>query len=313
MKKTFTLLFLSVLFTAFALAQTHVGAKFTPKLTTTNPDSAYFGDIGIRGSWIGPDLDNDGKPEIIVTDYTKTGRVHVFQAAGNDTLEWIWSSPRLDQLPGQPYGAGGSSTPRTIRTGDLDGDGRGEIIFPRAGLTGGFVVFEWDGTNGSHKFGSIPSAFIPHGILYGSNMGSLSGTAIEGGLQLTVEHFEIDDVDGDGEQELLIPKNLTGSLNDDFLIIHAVGGWDFENQGFATFEVEGSSRRLASTKFGGGSPYAIHPVDLDGDGKKEIVCHNWNFLDYWVIKTTGKDTFVMPDTGAQVNRTQYYQMTPTND
>ncbi len=313
MKKTFTLLFLSILVSIFALAQTHVGAKFQPKKTATKPDSAYFGDIGIRGSWIAPDLDNDGKPEIIVTDYTKSGRVHLFQAVGNDTVEWIWSSPRLDTVSGLPYGSGGSSTPRTVRTGDLDGDGRGEIIFPRAGTAGGFLIFEWDGTNGSHKFGNIPSAFIPHTITYGSNFGSLSGTPIEGGLQLTVEHFEIDDVDGDNQQELLLPKNLGGVANDDFLIIHAVGGWEFESPGFSTFEVEGSSRRLASTKFGGGSPYAIHPADLNGDGKKELVCHNWNFLDYWVMKVTGTDTYVMPDTTAPVNGEHYYQMTPTYD
>lgn len=313
MKKTLILVSVSLLVSVFAFGQVHLGAKFTPKKTLVKPDSAFFGDIGIRGSWVSPDLDKDGKPEIIVTDYTKTGRVHVFQAAGNDTIEWIWSSPRLDTLAGLPYGVGGTSTPRTVRSGDLDGDGKGEIIFPRAGAAGGFLVFEWDGVNGSHKFGTLPSAFIPHSITYASNFGPLAGTAIEGGLQLTVEHFEIDDVDGDGQFELLIPKNLAGSLNDDFLSIHAVGTWEFENQGFATFEVEGSSRRLTSSKFGGGSPYGIHPADLNGDGKKELVLHNWNFLDYWVMKVTGTDTYVMPDTASTTNGNQYYQMTPTFD
>ncbi|NUN69858.1 MAG: VCBS repeat-containing protein, partial [Bacteroidetes bacterium] len=284
MKKNLTVIILSLLVSAVAFGQVHLGAKFTPKKTTVKPDSAYFGDIGIRGSWVAPDIDKDGKPEIIVTDYTKSGRVHVFQAAGNDTLEWIWSSPRLDTLPGLPYGSGLSSTPRVVRSGDLDGDGNGEIIFPRAGSAGGFLVFEWDGVNGSHKFGNIPSAFIPHSITYASNMGDLAGKTIESGLQLNMEHFEIDDVDGDGAQELLLPKNLSGALNDDFLAIHVVSTFEHENQGFASFEVEGSTRRLASSKFGGGSPYAIHPADLNGDGKKELVLHNWNYSDYWVIK-----------------------------
>jgi hypothetical protein len=313
MKKIITLVFLSLLVSVFALSQVHLGAKFVPKKTLVKPDSAFFGDIGIRGSWVAPDLDGDGKPEIIVTDYTKSGRIHVFQAAGNDTVEWIWSSPRLDTLAGLPYGSGGGSTPRTVRSGDLDDDGKGEIIVPRAGSAGGFLVFEWDGVTGSHKFGTIPSAFIPHSITYASNFGPLAGTAIEGGLQLNMEHFEVDDVDGDGQDELLIPKNLTGSANDDFLIIHAVGTWEFESQGFATFEVEGSSRRMASVKFGGGSPYGIHPADLNGDGKKEIVAHNWNYADYWVIKVTGTDTYVLPDTAAPTNGNQYYQMTPTYD
>lgn len=314
MRKTYTLVLLSLLVSAFLSAQVHVGAKFIPKLTTTNPDSAYFGDIGIRGAWVAPDLDKDGKPEIFITDYTKTGRVHAFQAVGNDSLEWIWSSPRLDLVDGLPYGAGGGSTPRTIRHGDLDGDGRGEVIFTRGSLTGGFLIFEWDGVVGSHKFGTLPSAFIPANVPYGSNFGPLAGVANEGGLQVTVEHFEVMDVDGDGKQELITPKNLGGSANDDFLIISATGEWDFENQGFAAFQIEGSTRRLASVKFGGGSPYAVHPVDLDGDGKMEIVCHNWNFADYWVMKATGPDTYTMPDTTVTTtNGNQFYYMTPDFD
>ncbi|MEW5797406.1 MAG: FG-GAP-like repeat-containing protein [Bacteroidota bacterium] len=313
MKKALTLLVMSALSLTYMIAQVHLGAKFVPKKTTTNPDSAYFGDIGIRGSWVAPDLDNDGKPEILVTDYTKTGRVHAFQAAGNDTLEWIWSSPRLDTVAGLPYGAGGSSTPRTIRHGDMDGDGKGEIIFPRGSAAGGYLIFEWNGVNGSHNFGTKPSAFVPANVPYGPNFGTLAGTANEGGLQLTVEHFEVMDVDGDGVQELVLPKNLGGSINDDFLVISAVGTWEFEDQGFASFQIEGGTGRIASTYFGGGAPYAIHPADLDGDGKKELVCHNWNFLDYWVIKVTGADTYVIPDTANSANGNQYFQMTSPHD
>ena len=308
MKRITTIVVISMMGVMVSLAQIHLGAKFIPKLTLTKPDSAFFGDIGVRGAWIGPDIDQDGKPEIFVTDYAKSGRIHAFQAKGNDTLEWIWSSPRLDTLPGLPYGAGGASTPRTIRTGDLDGDGRGEVIFPRAGA--GFLVFEWDGVKGSHNFGKIPSAVIPLNVPYGPNYGALSGLPNEGGLQTTVEQFEIADVDKDGVQELITPKNVTPK---DFFIISAVGQWDFESQGFASFQIEGNTYKLASTKFGGGSPYAIHPADLDGDGKMELVCHNWNYGDYFVIKVTGPDTYVLPDTNATVNGNQFYQQTYPDD
>lgn len=314
MKKTHTLVLLSLLVVAFAYSQVHIGAKFIPKATLTNPDTAYSNDIGIRGAWVAPDLDQDGKPEIFVTDYTKTGRVHAFQAAGNDTLEWIWSSPRLDLVEGTPYGAGGASTPRTIRHGDMDGDGKGEVIFFRGGAGGGILIFEWDGVPGSHKFGTLPSAFIAATVPYGANLGPLAGTPNEGGLQLTVEHFEVMDVDGDGKQELVAPKNLSGATNDDFVVISAIGEWEHEDQGFAAFQIEGTSYRTASVKFGGGAPYAIHPADLDGDGKMELVCHNWNFTDYWVMKVTGPDTYVTPDTtGTPVNGDQFFYMTPATD
>lgn len=280
MFKIFTLLFIF----SISNAQFHIGAKFIPKKSTTKPDSAYFGDIGIRGAWISNDIDKDGKPELLITDYTKRGRVHAFQAVGNDTLEWIWSSPILNSL-------GANSTPRTIRSGDLDGDGKGEIIFPVNGY--GFFVYEWDGVIGSHKFGNKPSALIPKNVQYGPSMGSLSGIANEGNLQFTVENFEVMDVDKDGAQELITPKNLTAVANDDYLIISAVGTWDFEEPGFSSFQIEASTRRTIAI-YGGGSPYGVHPADLNGDGKNEIVFHNWNFGNYWVAKTTNADTLILP-------------------
>ncbi|MDA0987331.1 MAG: VCBS repeat-containing protein, partial [Bacteroidetes bacterium] len=218
MKISKFLIFLLFTINSISLSQLHIGAKFTPKLSATKPDSAWFGDIGIRAAHISDDLDKDGKPEIWVTDYTKSGRVHAFQATGNDTLEWIYSSPRLDTVTGTPYGAGGGSTPRVIRSGDLDSDGKGEIIFPRSGTTGGLLVFEWNGVVGSHKFGNKPSAVVSNTITYAAHMGTLAGQAVEGGLQTTIEFFDIFDVDKDGQQEILLPKNVTGTTNDDFLI-----------------------------------------------------------------------------------------------
>ena len=35
----------------------------------------------------------DGKSEILVTDYSNGGRIHVFEYAGNGVLEMVWSSP----------------------------------------------------------------------------------------------------------------------------------------------------------------------------------------------------------------------------
>ncbi|MFA6541367.1 MAG: FG-GAP-like repeat-containing protein [Bacteroidota bacterium] len=302
MKQIATLIFVSAFVFGISLAQTHIGAKFTPKLTTTSPDSAYFGDIGIRGAWVGPDLDHDGKPEIIVTDYTKRGRVHVFQAAGNDTVEWIWSSPIMDTL-------GGDSSPRTVRTGDLDGDGKGEIIFPFTGV--GYLVFEWDGVPGSHNFGTIPSAIVPNNVSYGPNFGPKSGQPHESGnIARRIEDFEVTDVDKDGKDELITPVNL--SPNKDFLIISAVGEWDFENQGFASFQIEGSTN-LTATALGGGTPYGVEVADLDGDGKNEIVCHNWNYGDYYVMKCTGTDTYSLPDTVSPENGKSYFQQTGGED
>ena len=36
------------------------------------------GDKGIRNVWVTNDLDQDGKPEVLITDYSNGGRVHVW-------------------------------------------------------------------------------------------------------------------------------------------------------------------------------------------------------------------------------------------
>ena len=233
MKLYLKLAFLCLVLSSYSFGQTHLGAKFNARFKGIKPDSGYTTDIGIRGALVTPDIDKDGKPELWLTDYSKNGQIHAFQTAGNDSMEWIWSW-RSDSTTT-------NSTPRTIRYCDLDGDGKGEIIF--ASEKYGFLIFEWNGVVGSHNFGKKPSAIIPLNVAYGPNFGAKAGVANEGGLQTTVEQFEVADVDGDGQQELLLPKNLSGSANDDFLIISADGQWDFEDQGFASFVIEGSTNR----------------------------------------------------------------------
>lgn len=266
-----------------SLGQIHTSYIHKPILA----DSVWVGDPGVRGSWVAPDLDQNGNQEILVTDYSDQGRVHLFEAAGNDTVELLWSSPLLTT-------GGGSSTPRVIRSGDLDDDGVGEIIFPSTG--NGLFIFEWDGVLGSHNFGSTYSALLPSTF-----------ADVPGGLQSNFEHFEVFDVDKDGQEEIIMPSNVTGTANDDFLIITAVGQWNFEDPAFSGFQLEGSTNRTYRNNYGGGSPYAIHPADLDGDGKYELFVHPWNFGNMFVMKVTGPNTYVLPDSG------RYYWSTSPDD
>ncbi|MFA6470102.1 MAG: fibronectin type III domain-containing protein [Bacteroidota bacterium] len=273
----------------------HTGFSLPHHLVLPQGDTAWVTPNSSRGVWLAPDLDHNGKPELLVTDYSYTGRVHAFESAGNDSVRWIWSSPRLDQS--STFGAGGSSTPRVVRSGDLDGDGRGEIIFPRNGF--GILVFEWEGAIGSHNFGSVPSAIIT------------SSLNPNGGLGLKMEQMEVRDIDDDGKQEIIFPSNVSPNEYDDFIILSASGSWNYEAQEEAVFSIEGNtSASNNALMVKAGNPYNINAADLDGDGTNELVAQTWNFGNYFVMKVAGPDSYRSPDT---VRTDWMYQQTYPED
>ena len=49
--------------------------------------------------------------------------------------------------------------------------------------------------------------------------------------------------------------------------------------------------------FSGGSWWHSLPADIDGDGKKEIVNHYWNFYGFWSIDVKGPDSYRYPTPG----------------
>lgn len=252
-----------------------------------NPGVA--GNLGIRSIWVDTkDLDNDGKPEVIATDYQNNGRVHVMEVTGNK-LEIVWSSPKI-------YGSTGSgSTPRWVRTGDLDGDGKGEIIFPISKGAADFEVqvWEWDGvTNNSFVFGiSLPfNAFTAQGV---------------GSFRTNREVANVFDADNDGFDELIMSNRdhrvyVLGISGD----IPGFGGWQLEGGDPAQVPVNSNAYSI--------SHWHSVPVDLNGDGTKEIVNHFWNFLGFSTVRSTGANTYVYPDTSLD-NYYYEYMRTRAND
>jgi len=115
------LLFLIAVFglVTFLNAQVRLSTYYNYPLLSggTYMDSVLNGLKSIRGCWFDQDLDGDGKSEILVTNYSDLGHVHVFEVVSNDSIELVWTSPKVTT-------GGGGSTPRYVITGDLDNDGK---------------------------------------------------------------------------------------------------------------------------------------------------------------------------------------------
>lgn len=278
--KKLTLLFLLLLIGATAYSQVRLSTYYNYPLLSagTYMDSVLNGLKSIRGCWFDEDLDGDGKAEILVTNYNDLGHVHVFEVVGNDSIELVWTSPKVTT-------GGGGSTPRYVITGDLDNDGKKEIIFQSN--NNGIFIFEWDGVPGSNNFGTLPSQVINSTTL--PEMTGISGNT---------EYMEIGDPDGDGQNELLVFYNSTPNANDKFYIISAIGDWSTGDPGFSGFQAEYAKSRidLATWDMNAGTPYSMHIANFDGQGNPELLFQAWNFKAVTPLRVPAANTYVEADT-----------------
>jgi hypothetical protein len=226
--------------------------------------------LGVGRSVLVADVNKDGVKEIYTTAYVGH-KVIQFTVAGNDSVELTYIFP--DQ-PSAFY-----SEPRDVEVGDLDGDGKLEIIYPvgrtKADFTNhvnqrGYQVWEWNPS--TNRFDG------PYVIIPDTNM-----------ARFRPENFVIDDVDGDGKQELVHFEFAFNGTDDGVYIISIEG--DFES-GFATVNVEGVFKT-------GPRNMAVSSgivADVDGDGKKEIWFMGNNITGnetpVWFIKVEGPNTYV---------------------
>ena len=272
-----TVLFLLGLLVGYSLAdaQVRVATAYNyPLVPGTPEDSVLNGTKSIRGVNFDVDVDGDGNSEIVATNYFDLGHVHIFEAVGNDSIQLVWTSPRVAT-------DGGSSTPRYPLFGDLDNDGKKEVIYQSNG--NGIYIFEWDGIVGSDNYGTVPSQLI--------------GTAFLSGVSGNCEYMEVTDVDGDGQNELLVAYNASASADDRYYIISALGDWSTNNPGFSSFTVEYEGQRTQLGTWGGnGSPVAMITANFDGTGNKEILIHNWNIKNVLPMTVPAANTYVISDT-----------------
>lgn len=275
--KKIVLLFSGVLLLTFALqAQTTpISAESYATFNAyagTAPDSStpYFGDLGVRRVIVA-DADNDGVQEIISTDYTNGGRVHVLKYDGAGNLEIVWSSPVSTTSSG--------STPRFPQVGDCDGDGMPEIIFEQNGERR-IVFYEWDGSS----WGTEPAFEITDAMF-----STATGTSET--LRLNRETLLVKDLDDDGRSEIICHTSAQRNV----FVLSIDGSFP----GFASLICEGG--RLDQTQNGSnygitGSYFSSTAADIKGDGNLTIINNHWDRCGMWAIQVNGTDSYTYPDT-----------------
>ena len=235
--------------------------------TAAGEVSSYNNTRAVKG---GMDMDQDGKHEVITTSFA--GRVSVYEFdSANNAFDVVWQSPIPDSLR---YGSG----TRSVNVGDLDGDGKHEIVFPVSEADAvGFHIYEWDGVVGSDNYGTT----------FSSINGLYNGTE-DNNKNLRHERFEIEDIDGDGQQELI---SVVRDGSKGMIVSSLAAGDDIVHNSGGSFETWSKELHTDYNDFGGGSPYHALPVDLNGDGQREILGHQWNNFNFHTIAVTGADTY----------------------
>ncbi|GIV61284.1 MAG: hypothetical protein KatS3mg044_0150 [Rhodothermaceae bacterium] len=285
--RTVTALTLLMLLTVPALGQ-QTDFKWNVPATGVFEDPYTVGIHSGARDVKGPlDLDHDGKIEVIVSDYTGGGRVHVLENVGPDMWELVYSSPVLDSTAS-------TNNIRAIGAGDLDGDGHGEFMFLAGrsysefnpnidNLPPGLYVFEHTGAD--NDYGTFPASIYT----FPDDLPD----------RWRAEQITVFDVDGDGVQEVMFGNNGSNNRYDNWYVLSVTGDI---GSGFEAWVEELRLSSRDSEDFdpvnrGGGSPYGMVPADLDGDGTYEIAMQSWNNFNFTNARATGPDTYQAPGAG----------------
>ncbi len=241
-----------------------------------NPNDSVYADSSyyqyIRSTVVGTDLDQDGNPEVIITDYKNGGRVHVFEVVGDNNLQEVWTFSG-------PGPTGYTSTARSVTTGDIDGDGKGEILVAMTGAGGdtsrqhvGLWVFEWTGNDNDYQL-----------------VAQITEFAWEQGGAVVPDRYRCEDLvagdfDNDGVQEVMWVNNASTAF-DNAYIFSIVG----DLPGFYVVNQEFIAKR--SDLGWGGSSVSGFVTDLDNDGNTDLIVMVWNNIGLQIIEATGPNTY----------------------
>eukprot|EP01041_Mallomonas_annulata_P005482 gene5482-11029_t len=246
------------------------------------------------------DIDGDNKPDLIVTNYTPSGTVSVFR--NTSTTGLITGSSFASRVD---FNVG--VYPRGVAVGDIDGDGKPEIIVANQGgdisilrNTSAIGIIDVNSFAAKVDFSNTLSPYnISLGDIDGdgkvdiitgnlgtntvsafrniSIVGSITAISLASKVDFTVAsgtyHAVVGDFDGDGKQDIAAVCHSTNNVS--------------VLRNTATAGIINSASFSSAVNFSAGSsPFGLALGDLNGDGKIDMVATNYSSNTVSVFRNT---------------------------